>query len=187
MLIKPHFADFLEDFGLLTKTGQVYLYENGLVGKKNKYNWSPVLRVHALWVDKDLRVKCEIADTPDKRKVGLANHDDLNEFDGMLFPLPGTQKASFHQGGVPFSLDIIFINDSKIQQIEQMTDPRKNAHWSCDACDMVLEVNGGFCAFNDVEVGDSIAFFAISEQDLKDFEEEQSTAHIISALVDVDE
>jgi uncharacterized membrane protein (UPF0127 family) len=143
-----------------------------LVKVSKKLHLSPVLRVHALWVLKDLRVACEIAASNEAKRIGLQNHRGLSNNTGLFFPYAGYTDVTFHQGRVSFPLDVIFLRDDEIIKIEADTRVGSTDRWPCVACTAVIETNAGFCFENDVNVGDRIALSAVSEHDLIAIEDE---------------
>jgi len=157
--------DYLEDFGIKTKD-EIYLFENGIVKVSDRFQLSPVVRINALWMERDATVKCEIASTLKEKRVGLSKHSKLGEQAGMFFPYPGGASVSFHQGGVTFPLDVIFLKNSFIVQMERDTDMTSDDSWVCADCDSVIEVNGGFCEDHDIVLGDIVVYSAVSEADL---------------------
>lgn len=193
MLKKAHSFKLLEDFGLelnartlqkdqlkhfVKKRGlklgvpTVYFYDNDMI-EVPTLQTSQVVRVNALWFDKDLKLKCKVADTIKKKKRGLQG-TRLNDREGLFFPYPGPTDVVFHQGSVNYPLDIIFMRairgsdggyHNEIAQIEADTRVGSAERWGCKACDCVIETLGGFCFENDVNVGDRLAYFAVSEQD----------------------
>ena len=97
---------YLEDYGLLLSDNTVYLFENGITPVSKCSPISPVIRVNAFWVKKDIKVKCSLADTPTKKRVGLQNHTNLEDRCGMYFPYVKYTDVAFHQGSVPFAIDV---------------------------------------------------------------------------------
>lgn len=186
MLLKSHSLNYAEEFGLLTPDGQfVHLYESGPIPNVKKNHFSHVIRVNALWVERDVKIRCSLADTPEKKKIGLQKHSNLDDDSGMYFPYEPFTEVTFHQGSVPFSLDLIFLCDGQIIQLEENTRVGHDDRWSCDECDGVVEVNGGWCAKNDVIVGERVLLSAVSKRDLKELEEEkESDLSLVSALAD---
>ena len=175
MLVKANSAKYVEDFGLRSED-QVYLYYQCTYGDDwgenvgpvaaSKLSLSPVIRVNALWVNKNLKVTCHVADTLDKKATGLQEFEKLDTNEGMYFPYsPYGEFVTFHQANVPFGLDLIFLRDDRVIQIEADTKVGSKERWTCDGCSGVIEVNAGFCFENDVNVGDKIALFAVSELD----------------------
>jgi uncharacterized membrane protein (UPF0127 family) len=105
---------------------------------------------------------------------GLQPFKKLEEDEGMYFPYLPNSNVMFHQGTVRFPLDLIFLKDDCVLRIESNTKVGSNDQWYCNECCGVIEVSGGFCTDNDIEIGDRIAMCAVSEQDLKDTEEENA-------------
>ena len=172
MLYKTHSEKYLEDFGLLVDREHINLFENGLVRISKKLELSPVLRINALWVLRDLRLCCEVAATDEAKKVGLQKHSKLDPSAGLFFPYAGYTDVTFHQGSVTFPLDILFLRDDEIIRIEADTQVGSASRWSCKACTAVIETNAGFCFENDVNVGDRVALSAVSEYDVSAVAEE---------------
>jgi uncharacterized membrane protein (UPF0127 family) len=172
MLYKTHSEKYLEDFGLLVDRDHINLLENGLVKVNKKLLLSPVLRVIALWVDRDIKLRCDIAATEEAKKTGLQKHSSLGQDSGLFFPYAGYTDVTFHQGGVRFPLDIIFMRDDEIISIEADTKVGSRDRWSCNACTAVIETNAGFCFENGVSVGDRVALSAVSEFDVNAVNEE---------------
>lgn len=176
VLCKSHSLNHSEDFGLLSEDGQtVHLYEAGQVPNTKRYKLSPVVRVNALWIERDLKIRCEIADTLEKKRVGLQKHSQLDDNSGLYFPYEPFTEVTFHQGSVPFSLDLIFLCDGQVIQLEQNTRVGHDDRWHCPECEGVIEVNGGWCADNNVNVGDRLLLSAVSRIDLQELEEEKAS------------
>lgn len=110
-------------------------------------------------------LKVKVASTPEKRAKGLSGVDNLSENSGMLFVFDtGDVSPTFWMKDMKISLDMIWINDGKIVQIDKNVEaPQPNIPDSKlkllrpqSRVDYVLEVNGGFSDENNIEVGDSI-------------------------------
>jgi len=187
MLLKSHSLNYSEDFGLLAPDGQtVTLYEAGSVPNIKKNHFSHVARVNALWVERDVKIRCALADTPEKKKIGLQRHKALDEDCGLYFPYEPFTDVTFHQGSVPFSLDLIFLCDGQIIQLEENTRVGHDDRWSCEECDGVIEVSGGWCLNNDVAIGERVLLSAVSKRDLKELEEEkEADISLVAALADM--
>ena len=185
MLVKSHSLKYLEDFGLRIGD-ELYFYDKctfgddwgenmGPVKVSSKLPTSPVIRVNAVWMTKPLKIRCHIADTEDKKRRGLQGFEQLEMHEGMYFPYsPYGEHVTFHQGSVSFGLDLIFLRDNQIAKIEADTKVGSCDRWSCDSCSGVIEVNAGFCFENDVNVGDKVALFSVSERDINSLEVEAS-------------
>lgn len=192
MLVKLHCRDYEEDFGILLpssspgKQGSVHLFENGIVRLGKKMKFSQVVEVKALWLEKDARVRCAVADTDEKKKAGLQDYPKLDEDRGLYFPYPGLADVTFHQGSVSYPLDILFLRDGELIHLVRDTKVGGKEHWSCRGCDGVIETNAGFCDENLVDLGDRISLFACSTQDKTDLENEKAgIVHVIATEEDL--
>lgn len=172
-----------EDFGLMDGT-DIYLYDHCMesawrgekvpVVKNTRLATSPVIRISALWVEKDIKIACSIADTQELKVIGLQGKQVLEENKGLYFPYVPYQTVNIHQGSVPFELDLIFLQDDMVCSMQENTKVGSKDVWSCRNCTGLIEVNGGFCARNKIRVGDRIALFAVSEKDLVEVAEENT-------------
>lgn len=112
----------------------------------------------------DNLLNVEIADTQDKRQIGLGGRDNLATNSGMLFVFSNTDKHSFWMKDVHFSLDFIWILDNKIIDITPNVPPPTPdqsvntlpIYESNSPINKVLEVNGGYVSSHNIQVGDSI-------------------------------
>lgn len=114
---------------------------------------------------KDIRINVEIADTPEKKSRGLSARPSLSGNDGMLFPYTNTTVIpAFWMKGMLIPLDIIWIKDKKIIQIDHNVkipdrpDSLNNLtlYRPAKPIDYVLEVNAGFSERNGIVVGDEV-------------------------------
>jgi uncharacterized protein len=105
-----------------------------------------------------IRVSVEIADTDEKRALGLMYRQELPESHGMLFFFPRQELQSFWMKNTPLSLDIIFIDATRtIVSIAANTTPfSEKLLPSGKPAQFVLEVNGGFCQRHGVAVGNRV-------------------------------
>src|SRR3989344_229292 len=120
--------------------------------------------------DKDLKVgdsyfKIVLADTDEKRQVGLSNHTGLGKDEGMLFIFEEeNQKPVFWMKGMDFSIDIIWINDNKVVQITsqvpvpkaETADSQLPKYLPNQEVDYVLEVAAGIAKEKNIKVGDEV-------------------------------
>lgn len=104
----------------------------------------------------------EIADTPDKRRLGLSFRDKLEENTGMLFIMDSAARHSFWMYQMRFPLDFIWIKDGKIVDItENVLPPTQSNNQIATAqpkedADQVLEVNIGYAANRNIHIGDTV-------------------------------
>ena len=103
-------------------------------------------------------VSVEIANTEEKRQLGLMYRTDLPEMQGMLFLFPRERLLSFWMKNTPRSLDIIYINSAlTIVSIARNTTPFSEENLpSKKPAQFVLEVNGGFCQRHGINEGDHV-------------------------------
>ena len=120
---------------------------------------SPQVVIHPQQGD-PIRVSVEIADTAEKRQLGLMYRPKLPELQGMLFLFPHEEPLSFWMKNTPLPLDIIFINTAHtIVSIAQHATPFSETPLiSGSPVQFVLEVNGEFCQRHGIAVGDRVEF-----------------------------
>lgn len=107
----------------------------------------------------------EVADTPEKRGVGLSGRDSLPENEGMLFVFEKKDvSVPFWMKDMRFPIDMIWINDGKVDQFLENIQPQPENtpenklrfYVSYNLIDYVLEVNAGFVAKSKIAVGDPV-------------------------------
>lgn len=110
-------------------------------------------------------IKVIVADSENERKKGLSVKSSLSENEGMLFIFDKKDVTpSFWMKDVRFSIDIIWINDGKIVQIDKNVQPPSLSIKDSDLpvykpkepIDYVLEVNAGFSDKNNIKAGDAV-------------------------------
>jgi len=111
------------------------------------------------------KINIELANTPEKRSLGLSNRKSLNESEGMLFIFDSQDiNPAFWMKDMNFSIDIIWINDGKVVQIDkgvpypepQTPDAKLPLYTPAQPIDYVLEAISGFSEENEIEVGDTV-------------------------------
>lgn len=105
-------------------------------------------------------IQVAIADTPNKRNLGLMDVHNLPADGGMLFIFDDEQTRSFWMANTPLSLDIIYVNaDLEIVRIQRNTTPFSHDQLPSDyPAQYVVEVNAGYTAENDIREGMRIQF-----------------------------
>lgn len=107
----------------------------------------------------------EIANTDQKRRVGLSEKAYLGENEGMLFVFEDQNlRPSFWMKNMKFAIDIIWIDGGEVIQIhENVPPPEPDApdsqlkfYTPNQSVDYVLEVAAGFTEKNNINVGDSV-------------------------------
>lgn len=113
---------------------------------------------------RDREITVEIADTNSERQTGLSGKTSLGENDGMLFVFDKQNiMPSFWMKDMNFAIDIIWINDGKIEQIDKDAKPEPGKsdkdlkiYTPEKPIDYVLEVNSGFSEKHSFKVGDKV-------------------------------
>ena len=113
-----------------------------------------------------IHIAVEVADTQEKRQLGLMYRNELPAFGGMLFIFPQEGPLSFWMKNTPLPLDIIYINaDLTIVHIAENTTPYSTATIpSKHPAKYVLEVNGGFCRQHDIVAKDRVEFSRVASK-----------------------
>lgn len=113
----------------------------------------------------DTMIDVEVADDFDKMNLGLGGRDSLDENAGMLFVYESKQPVVFWMKGMRFPLDIIWIADGRVIQINsdvpiepEVSDSELKLYTSSQPVEYVLEVNAGFAQRKNINVGDSFIF-----------------------------
>jgi uncharacterized membrane protein (UPF0127 family) len=109
----------------------------------------------------DVMLEVEIADTDEKRALGLMHREELDEYKGMLFVFPYEGRYSFWMMNMNFSIDILWLNaDGNVIYIVSNAKPCKEVS-SVSECTYnpdvyakyVLEVNSGFAERHGIVIG----------------------------------
>lgn len=86
----------------------------------------------------------EIADTDEKRSLGLGERDALCASCAMLFTFDAPGAYGFWMMGMRFPLDILWLREGRIVHIERHLQPGDlTLRQPPEAADSVLEVNAG--------------------------------------------
>ena len=110
-------------------------------------------------------IKVEIADSDIKRQKGLSGRTSLEKDGGMLFVITDNKSTpTFWMKGMKIAIDIIWITEGKIIQIDKnvapptagTSDKNLKLYSPKTAVDYVLEVNSGYSDLNNIKVGDSV-------------------------------
>lgn len=106
----------------------------------------------------EARMTVEIADSPAEHERGLMNRTSLPQDAGMLFVFSDNARRYFWMENTLIPLDMIFISgDLTIVDIHENATPlSKNIIASSGPCKYVLEVNGGVCAADGIDIGDHV-------------------------------
>ena len=103
-------------------------------------------------------IDVEIADTDEKRFLGLMFREQMEENQGMLFIFDKEELQEFYMKNTLIPLDIIFVDaKKKIIKIHKNAKPLDESDLqSVKPCLYVVEVNGGFMDKYKIKEGDYI-------------------------------
>ena len=105
-------------------------------------------------------VMVELAQTPEQQALGLGWRESLAADHGMLFIFPTLGTPSFWMKDMRFPIDIIWIQDNVIVEVEPAvplpaTDELLR-YIPAEPVNYVLEVNAGWAASHGVRKGDRV-------------------------------
>ena len=103
----------------------------------------------------------EIAKTPAEQEKGLSGRDALAEDEGMLFVFEVKGKPAFWMKDMKFPLDLIWLDNDKVVDISKNVPVPAGEnplplYRPVSDINYVLEVNAGFAAKNNLQLGDKI-------------------------------
>ena len=108
----------------------------------------------------DTKIIVEVADTKESLIQGLSGRKSLEENSGMYFVLGEKKIATFWMRDMTFPLDIIWIEDGKIVEINENAPVPTNditpTYTSTQPVTHVLEVNAGFASKHNIELGSTV-------------------------------
>ena len=106
----------------------------------------------------DQLIPLEIMTTPEEQIRGMMGRKELDG--GMLFPYRIAGERSFHMKNCLIPLDIIFITQGEITNISPDCPPcsEEQCPQYTGLADNVLELPGGYCQQNNINVGDYIKY-----------------------------
>jgi len=109
---------------------------------------------------KGATISAEVVTSPWRQYLGLSNRESLCASCGMLFVFPFPEQQEFVMRNMKFPLDIIFVADDKIINIEANLAPdnakQLKVYRSAAPADLVLEVPGNYCEQQGIVAGDSL-------------------------------
>jgi len=105
-----------------------------------------------------LHMNVEVADSPGEQRLGLMNRTSMPQDAGMIFVFDDDEPRYFWMENTLIPLDMIFIasNLTIIDIHENATPLSQDLIASSGPCRYVLEVNGGLCAADDIDIGDRV-------------------------------
>ena len=110
------------------------------------------------------RFSVELADTQDKRTLGLMFRDSMPDDHGMLFIFPGEKRLSFWMKNTRIPLDIFYFDSNlALVSVSENTPPCRTrncpAYPSDGPATYVLELNAGKAAELGAKVGDALELY----------------------------
>jgi uncharacterized membrane protein (UPF0127 family) len=108
----------------------------------------------------DVAVAVEIADTPERRALGLMYRKELGADRGMLFVFDAPEILQFWMKNTQLPLDMIFIGDDRrvVGVVENAVPFTTTSRGVGKPSRYVLEVNAGFGARHKIAAGDEVRF-----------------------------
>ncbi len=102
----------------------------------------------------------EIADTDELRLKGLSGRETLEEDHGMLFTFESPQRPGFWMNGVNFPLDVIWIHDDTVVDLDDniLPPPPVRTVQSEEDITKALEIPGGSIQKYGIEKGQKVDF-----------------------------
>jgi uncharacterized membrane protein (UPF0127 family) len=105
----------------------------------------------------NLPLQLEVPQTEGEFKLGLMFRESLEQDRGMLFIFENPDRHSFHMKNTSIPLDIAFIKeDGTIDSIKELNPNSSIAVYPDSEIVFAVEVNRGWFAENDVNVGDAL-------------------------------
>lgn len=101
-----------------------------------------------------IRGEIQFAITPEEQQLGLMFSDWPPPI--MVFPYTKAEVRKFWMKNVPVPLDIIFCRANKILYIGSGKPYITDHVGPNEPCDLVIEAPGGFCSYNQINIGDPI-------------------------------
>ncbi|MBL7045329.1 MAG: DUF192 domain-containing protein [Parcubacteria group bacterium] len=119
---------------------------------------SKEVTIRGIYID-DIPIWVEVANTIEKRRVGLSGRKKLSEDRGMLFVFDRLDRHGIWMKDMNFPIDILWIDENheiidikKDAQIESFPEVFRPSDYS----KYVVEVNSGFIEMNDINIGDEV-------------------------------
>ena len=127
-----------------------------------------------------LPLRLEIPKSALDFKQGLMFRESLDTDSGMLFVFDNIAQQSFHMTETRIPLDIAFIReDGVIESIKQLEPNNPIPVYSEGDIELAIEVNRGWFAENNVEVGDQLDVEYIIPNQREKYRSETGTIHDI--------
>jgi uncharacterized membrane protein (UPF0127 family) len=146
---------------LLLATALPVLVAATCAGKKSEPKASPEPTVFLEnSAGSEVRVRVEVARTPEERRLGLMHRQGLDKGSGMLFVFEEPDVQTFWMKNTLISLDMIFIGeDMRVVGVVERTEPMSLKPCFVDELSQyVLEVEAGFAEKHAISAGTKVRF-----------------------------
>jgi len=131
-----------------------------------------------------LDLRLEVPKNQSDFKKGLMFRESLETNSGMLFVFDRIAQQSFHMTETTIPLDIAFVKENGIIESIKPLEPRdNNPVYSDGAIELAIEVNRGWFAENNIEVGDELIVEYIVEDPKEKYRSEAGTIYDILSEV----
>ena len=105
----------------------------------------------------DIKIRVEIAKTPEARALGLMERQFLAQDRGMIFVFPKEQIISMWMKNTPIDLTVVFANEEgRVINIEHMTRNTLKSYSSSAPAKFALEVSKHSPLTDSIKTGDLI-------------------------------
>lgn len=105
--------------------------------------------------ERSYQIRCEVADTKEKKRRGLAGRPGLEPGYGMLYVYDPPQKPEFSEAETGFPLSLAFLrDDGTIAKIQRTAKNDRQVITPDEAVTYVLEVRSGWFEDRNVRIGD---------------------------------
>ena len=127
-----------------------------------------------------LSLRLEVPKTQSDFTKGLMFRESLETDSGMLFVFDRIAQQSFHMTETTIPLDIAFVRkDGIVESIKQLEPRDPNPVYSDGPIELAIEVNRGWFAENNVEVGDELVVEYVVEDPKLKYRSETGTIYDI--------
>lgn len=100
---------------------------------------------------------CDVADSLQKKIIGLQSYTGLERNAGLIFPYTQPESVMYHMGTVSFPIDIIFVGeDDKIKKVYKNIKPGTLGTFGCAKVKNVLEIYGGLSERLGINIGNKV-------------------------------
>ncbi len=132
------------------------------ITEQSKDNFKPDGNLQIVTAEKEVDLNVEFSRTVDEITTGLKYRDSICETCGILFFFENDSQTGFYMKDCKFPLDMMFVDADM-----NIVDIKKSFETCTDVCTpyyskvpyrYVIEVNGGWCDRNSVNIGDKVNF-----------------------------